>query len=276
MPILEQLLSKGYINGKYNVEYSNSQSVTCPVCNKDYQLEDGIYKCNVCNKYFRKLGLATYDAKKVSSSTVDYLIHLLTFCAKCDGEITHHERDFILEYIDSFDMNEDQLSFAYAQYDYARYNDYHKDTLLLLKKSICYLDDNKDLELEFLGELLHLILIHNRDISDNQKIIISDFLSIFDISNEDYENILSKVKNENSNYQINSDKQNQDLNQYYKILGLEKGCSQSELKKRYAYLTKSYHPDKYNSQDIPNEIKKELEDMYKYINFAYDKLKENI
>lgn len=278
MPILEQLLLKGYIDGKYDMKYSDFQKVKCPICNKDYELEDGIYKCNNCNNYFRKIGLATYDASKVSNSASDYLIHLLTYCAKCDGQITSSERDYIIEDINSFDMNEDQLSWAYAQYDYARYNDYNQDTIISLKDSLNQLADNHNLEFEILEDLVYLTLINNDDITDNHTTIFNDYLFLFDISNSFLEKTVRNTKISKAKLQ-NTPTRNLtefNLDKCYEILNLKKGCSISDLKKQYAYLTKSYHPDKYNCEEIPEEIRKELESTYKQINYAYDKLKENI
>ena len=35
----------------------------------------------------------------VKNATADYLIRLLTFCAKADGYISNEERNFIIDYI---------------------------------------------------------------------------------------------------------------------------------------------------------------------------------
>ena len=60
---------------------------------------------------------------------------------------------------------------------------------------------------------------------------------------------------------------------YYKR-NANQNYNKEDLKRRYAYLTKSYHPDKYNLEEMPIEVRKELEDTYKKINLAYDRLKE--
>lgn len=50
---------------------------------------------------------------------------------------------------------------------------------------------------------------------------------------------------------------------YYKILGLQKGASQDEVKKAYRTLAKKYHPDK-------NPDNKEAEEKFKEISEAYE------
>ncbi|MEG0856000.1 MAG: DnaJ domain-containing protein [Terrisporobacter sp.] len=282
MPVLEELVIKGYIDTRCDEKHSGLQKVSCPFCNSEYNLEDGIYNCTFCNKSFRKIGLATYDAQKVTNAAADCLIQLLTFCAKADGKISSSERDYIIEYILSFDINDDQESWAFAQYDYARYKDYNKESIILLKESISQLVDKYNLELEVLYEMFNLLLIDTTEFNDNQIDIIEDFISVFQIPSKLCEKIMNEVLNDKKNNH-ESEKQEKkhindpnNLDKYYEILGLKKGCSEMEIKKKYASLTKSFHPDKYNSEEMPLEVKKELEDMYKKINLAYDKLRGNI
>ena len=211
--------------------------------------------------------------KNVENATADYLIRLLTYCAKADREISSEERDYIINYISSFDMNSSEETWLFAQYDYARFNDYNKEIIISLKKSVDRLLDKKDLDFKILYHLISLCLINNNTLNDNQAEIIKDFISVFELDantcDEIYD-IVSKEKNKKSKKYESLD----DLDQYYKILGLQKNATKEDLKKQYAYLTKTYHPDKYNLEEIPSEFKKELEDTYKKINLAYDKLRE--
>ena len=41
--------------------------------------------------------------ERVKNSTADYIVRLLTFCAKSDGNISSKERDYIIDYIETFD-----------------------------------------------------------------------------------------------------------------------------------------------------------------------------
>src|SRR5690606_28026989 len=54
---------------------------------------------------------------------------------------------------------------------------------------------------------------------------------------------------------------------YYSLLGVERGCSQEELKKAYRRLAMQYHPDR-------NPGDKSAEQKFKDINEAYDVLKD--
>ena len=54
---------------------------------------------------------------------------------------------------------------------------------------------------------------------------------------------------------------------YYKVLGVERGASEAEIKKAYRVLAKKYHPDM-NPGDA------EAERMFKEVNEAYDVLSD--
>ena len=207
----------------------------------------------------------------VKNATADYLIRLLTFCAKADGYISNEERNFIIDYIETFDMNDSEETWHFAHYDFGRFNDYNKETVFLLKKSIDKLLDKKNLDYKILYNMLCICLMNNDNLNDYQAEIISDFITIFKLNANKCDEIYDEIIKTKSKKRKKS---RDDLDEYYEILGLDKNCTEQDLKKRYAYLTKSYHPDKYNLEEMPPEVRKELEDTYKKINLAYDRLKE--
>lgn len=211
----------------------------------------------------------------VSNATADFLVRLLTYCAKADEEISSKERDYIINYIESFDMNDSEETWLFAQYDYGRFHEYNRELIISLRNSIGKLLDKKNLDFKILHHLLTLCLMDNESLNDSQAEIISDFISVFKLNADACDQIYDKVLKE-KNQKIEEIKSNtvDDLDEYYKILGLNKNCTKEDLKKQYAYLTKSYHPDKYSTEEIPSQIRKELEDTYKKINLAYDKLRE--
>lgn len=213
--------------------------------------------------------------ENVQNATADFLVRLFTYCAKADKEISSEERDYIIEYIESFDMNNSEESWLFAQYDYGRFHDYNKECIISLKKSIDKLLDKKNLDFKILYHLLTLCLIDNKVLNDTQAEIIGDFISVFNLNADACDQIYDKVlKEKNKKFEDNKDSTLDILDECYKILGLNKNCTKEDLKKQYAYLTKSYHPDRYNTEEMPSEIRKELEDTYKKINLAYDKLRE--
>jgi DnaJ-domain-containing protein 1 len=59
----------------------------------------------------------------------------------------------------------------------------------------------------------------------------------------------------------------------YRVLGLDKGASFSEIRDAYHRLSKLYHPDRYAGVELPREVKLYLDAMSKTINAAFHALK---
>lgn len=66
--------------------------------------------------------------------------------------------------------------------------------------------------------------------------------------------------------------QTDDPDQIYKILGVERNSSISEIKKAYRKLVKEHHPDKLMSQGVPEHVVEEAKNRMAKINDAYDKI----
>lgn len=62
--------------------------------------------------------------------------------------------------------------------------------------------------------------------------------------------------------------------EYYKILECDSNISDDELKKQYKKLMMQYHPDKYASNDLPEEIEKMLNNKMSELNEAYEQIKK--
>lgn len=161
--------------------------------------------------------------ENTESATADYLIRLLTYCIKTEDEISPKTRDYIINYIESFDMNDSEETWLFAQYDYGRFHNYNKETILDLKKSVDKLLDKKNLDFNILYHLITICLINNDELNDSQAKIIGDFISIFNLDPNICDEIYDKVlKEKNKKYEKDEDITLDDLDECYRILGLKK------------------------------------------------------
>lgn len=60
------------------------------------------------------------------------------------------------------------------------------------------------------------------------------------------------------------------------ILGLEQGYSAADLRTRYHQMVKMYHPDKYESVDLPPELDSYVREMFEAVGRAHDELSANL
>jgi DnaJ like chaperone protein len=65
------------------------------------------------------------------------------------------------------------------------------------------------------------------------------------------------------------------LNDAYQIMGVEKGISDTDLKKAYRRLMSQHHPDKLVAKGLPEEMIKDATEKTQQIKEAYEKIKES-
>ena len=126
----------------------------------------------------------------------------------------------------------------------------------------------------------------------NQLVAIS---TVSEFNNCQYNTIkyISKLLNFSSDYVDNilkqlgfydkwfkSNKKNNNNAKYsqkdpYEILGLSKGASREEIKKKYKELVKKFHPDFIQAKGLDEEFLKFAEERMKEINRAYEILMKN-
>ncbi|KZZ15482.1 hypothetical protein A3751_17250 [Oleiphilus sp. HI0080] len=65
------------------------------------------------------------------------------------------------------------------------------------------------------------------------------------------------------------------LEEAYDVLGLEKECSDQELKRAYRRLMSQHHPDKLVAKGLPEEMMKLATEKTQQIKEAYELVKRN-
>ena len=62
----------------------------------------------------------------------------------------------------------------------------------------------------------------------------------------------------------------------YTILGLQKGCTFSDAKMAFHEKAKQYHPDNYSGIELPEEVSRYVNDMFRQINTAFTELRSDL
>jgi len=61
-----------------------------------------------------------------------------------------------------------------------------------------------------------------------------------------------------------------------KILGLHDGCTFTDAKIAFHQKAKQYHPDNYSGMELPEEVSKYINDMFRQINTAFTELRSEL
>lgn len=111
-------------------------------------------------------------------------------------------------------------------------------------------------------ELVHLIIglaMADGEFHEGERRVISYIAHHLNISSKDMDSLIAM-------YEINNDR-------YYRILEIEKGASQEEIKSAYRKMAKKYHPDKLG--DVGEDVKKAAIEKFRLVQEAYDVLNKN-
>ncbi|MEM9279711.1 MAG: J domain-containing protein [Pseudomonadota bacterium] len=62
----------------------------------------------------------------------------------------------------------------------------------------------------------------------------------------------------------------------YTILGIQKGCTFEDAKAAFHSKAKQYHPDNYAGLELPEEVARYVNDMFRQINTAFTELRAEL
>ena len=101
-----------------------------------------------------------------------------------------------------------------------------------------------------------------------KKKMLQEISKIFNFSQEEFEGLISIFNSKKL-------KENLNIDNNYKILGISKSAGIEEVQKRYKELIKKYHPDKLQGMGLPKEFIDLANEKLTAINKAYNEIKND-
>ena len=181
------------------------------------------------------------------------IIILSAKLAKADGQVTTDE---VKAFRDKFKIPTDFQSDVGKIFNEAKKStdDFHQ-----YAQQLGMLFRGKPQVLEQIINLLFFIAEADGEISNPEINFIENCAKYFGLNRVQYESIQSIWLDKQSNP--------------YKILGVSKEASDSEIRNTWIKFNKELHPDQLRSQGVPQELIIKSEDRLSVINQAYDKIK---
>ena len=181
------------------------------------------------------------------------IIILAAKLAKADGQVTSEE---VSAFKEKFKIPSDFQSDVGKIFNEAKKNseDYHQ-----YAQQLGMIFRSQPQVLEHVINLLFFIAEADGEISAPEITFIEGCSRYFGLNKNQYESIQTMWLDK----QINP----------YKLLGIEKDCSNEDLRKRWITLNKELHPDQLRAQGVPQELIIKSEDRLSEKNQAYDKIK---
>ena len=212
--------------------------------------------------YYVQRKVSTYEASQSESHKrfVVLLVNILVKIAQADGHFTKAELRTILNFFQyTLRYNQDQLYWVKQLIKEAR--DSQTDMAALLEEFRTSFAYEPRL---ILLELIYQIIYTKQPPQESELRQAREIASLLQISVWDQRTIEAKYT-----YRQRQESANEATleEQYYAVLGLEKGASFDEIKKAYRQLSMQYHPDKVGH--LGDEFKGVAEEKMKEINVAY-------
>ncbi len=206
--------------------------------------------------------VSTYEASQSESHRrfVVLLVNILVKIAQADGHFTKAELRTILNFFQyTLRYNQDQIYWVKQLIKEARDSQTDMGTLLEeFRTSFAY-----EPRLILL-ELIYQIIYTKQPPPESELRQAREIARVLGISTYDQRTIEAKYTYRQHQESANAATLEE---QYYAVLGLEKGASFDEIKKAYRKLSMQYHPDKVSH--LGEEFKGVAEEKMKEINVAY-------
>jgi DnaJ like chaperone protein len=212
--------------------------------------------------YYVRRRVSTYEATQSESHNrfVFLLVNILVKIAQADGHFTRPELNAILNFFQyQLRYNQDQMYWVKQLVKEAREN--ATDLRQLLEEFRTGFAYEPRL---ILLELIYQIIYTKQPPPQNELLLAREIAGLLQISVYDQRTIEAKYMYRQRQEAATS---GQVEEQYYAVLGLEKGTDFVEIKKAYRKLSMQYHPDKVGH--LGEEFKKIAEEKMKEINVAY-------
>lgn len=212
--------------------------------------------------YYVQRRVSTYEASQSESHKrfVVLLVNILVKIAQADGHFTKAELRTILNFFQyTLRYNQDQLYWVKQLIKDARDSQTDMGTLLEeFRTSFAY-----EPRLILL-ELIYQIIYTKQPPLESELRQAREIARLLEISPYDQRTIEAKYTYRQHQETASAATLEE---QYYAVLGLEKGASFDEIKKAYRKLSMQYHPDKVGH--LGEEFKGVAEEKMKEINVAY-------
>ena len=200
-----------------------------------------------------------------------YLMMLSSIVMKADGSVLKSELNFVKQFFAQ------QFGEAKAQVYVLNLRTYLEQNISVEK--VCEKLDGNITQSSKIQVLQILIQIANADgeMSNSEYQILQQIARNLRISQNTFLSIMAMFNHQRGrtggqNYQPNYNNPN-DLNNAYKILGIDKSADEKTIKKSYRKLAIKYHPDKV--AQLGEEFQKGAKEKFQKVQDAYEMVKKS-
>jgi DnaJ like chaperone protein len=198
--------------------------------------------------------------------------------AKAKGKVTSHEIAFASSYMDKLGLSNDLRQQAQSAFREGKSTGFPlKDRLIKFKR---LMGNRQDLLLMFL-EIQIQVAFSDGDLDNAERSVLHSIAKLLGYSARELDNLLEMIiaganfhqqaghgyRQQNSG---SSPESGQQIDNAYKILGIDNNSEMPVIKKAYKKLMSQHHPDKLIAKGLPPEMMESAKQKTQEIHAAYD------
>ncbi len=193
------------------------------------------------------------------------------YIAKANGRVTQHEIAFATAYMDKLGLSPDMRQQAQEAFRDGKMAGFPVDEQLKKLKKICM--SRQDLLLLFL-EIQIQVAFADGQLDEAEREALHRIAKVLGFSHGDLEKLLEMIIAGANFHQQSGGKQRatsqQQLDNAYKLLGVNSSDSDRDIKKSYRKLMAQHHPDKLVAKGLPPEMMEVAKQKAQDIQAAYE------
>jgi len=188
--------------------------------------------------------------------------------AKADGHVSSLEISAAKDIMAQMQLSEAQRKAAIKFFDQGKLSDFPLEDVLHQFKKECHRRRNL---IQMFVEIQIATAMADGKVDASEKRIIYTIGEILGFSRSQIEHLFNIASGAKA-----SVSDSLTLTQAYKIIGVEKGSTEAEIKKAYRRLMSQHHPDKLVAKGLPDEMIALATEKTQEIRKAYDLIKESL
>ncbi|PCJ87729.1 MAG: co-chaperone DjlA [Thiotrichaceae bacterium] len=208
------------------------------------------------------------DQERVQAAFFTTTFSVMGHIAKADGHVSPHEITAARDIMAQMQLSEEQRKAAVKFFDQGKSSDFPLEAVLHQFKKECHRRRNL---IQMFVEIQIATAMADGKMDASEKRILYTIGEILGFSRSQIEHLFNIVSGAKAS--VND---SLTLSQAYKIIGIEKGSSEAEIKKAYRRLMSQHHPDKLVAKGLPDEMIALATQKTQEIRKAYDLIKESL
>ena len=230
----------------------------------------------------RRLDFDGFAPNKTDDVTRQAVFFYTTFSvmgnmAKAKGHVSQHEIAFATAYMDKMNLSSSMRQQAQDAFREGKMAGFPLDERLRKFKRSC--GNRQDLLLMFL-EIQIQVAFSDGDLDPQERALLHNIAKLLGYSTRELDKLLEMIiagaafhqggGRSYGNYQSDSISKPLQLDNAYKVLGVNESMSIKEVKKAYKKLMSQHHPDKLIAKGLPPEMMEVAKEKTQDIQAAYD------